>query len=208
MTSRSTSPAPSSGASSGAWRSIRSAAPKAICRYLQENPAEAQMLFADLLIGVTQFFRDPEAFAALQQQGLPHILHRRRGRRARSLCGSGCRAAPPGEEAYSMAMLIQEFMETAGIVVPVTIFASDLDRRAIDKARHGTYPPSIAADVSPERLARFFVEMDGKYRVAEQIRKMVVFAVHDVIKDPPFSRLDLISCRNLLIYLARPRRSG
>ncbi|HEX9116057.1 MAG TPA: CheR family methyltransferase, partial [Anaerolineae bacterium] len=174
-------------------------------RYLQADQAEAQQLFADLLIGVTRFFRDAEAFAALQEHAIPHFLSERaRGQRGEPgheslrIWVPGCAT---GEEAYSIAMLVQEAMEASGNVRPVTIFASDLDSRAIDKARRAIYPLSVAADVGPERLARFFVETDGRYQVADHIRKMVVFATHDLINDPPFSRLDLISCRNLLIYL-------
>ncbi len=158
-------------------------------RYLQDNQAEGQMLFEDLLIGVTQFFRDPEAFAALQKLAIPQILHLAEGRQSAEPVRVWVPGCATGEEAYSIGMLIQETMDAAGAVVPVTIFASDLDGRAIDKARRAAYPPSVGADIGPERLARFFVEADGKYQVAEHIRRMVVFAAHDVIHDPPFSRL-------------------
>ena len=171
-------------------------------RYLQENPQEAQTLFGDLLISVTQFFRDSEAFAALEQHAVPRLLDLWVQRQSQGPVRVWVPGCATGEEAYSIAILIQEFMEASGVAAPVTIFASDLDSRAIERARSGTYPRSIASDVGPERLARFFVETDGKYRVAENIRNLVVFAVHDMIKDPPFSKLDLISCRNLLIYLA------
>jgi len=170
-------------------------------RYLQEDSLEAPLLFADLLIGVTQFFRDPEAFAALQAQAMPYLLGVHKDGQGLGPVRVWVPGCATGEEAFSIAMLMQEFMEASGSPVSVTIFASDMDSRAIDRARSATYPLSIAADVSPERLARFFVEVDGKYRIVERIRNMIVFAVHDLVKDPPFSRLDLISCRNLLIYL-------
>ena len=170
-------------------------------RYLQQNPAEVEALFRDLLIGVTSFFRDPEAFKALEERIIPDLLCRK-GRRANryAIWVPGCST---GEEAYSIAMLLQEQIEALKRSFKVQLFATDIDRQAIEQARAGLYPASIVADVSPEVLARFFIkESDGgSYRITKAIRDMLVFSEQDVIKDPPFSKLDLISCRNLLIYL-------
>jgi two-component system CheB/CheR fusion protein len=169
-------------------------------RYLQQNPGEVEALFRDLLIGVTNFFRDPEAFSALQEQVIPRLF-------AGKPSGTVIRAWTPGcstgEEAYSIAITLQEGMEVLKQSFKVQVFATDIDRQAIGYARAGLFPASIAADVSPERLARFFVqEPDGSaYRINKTIRDMVVFSEQDVIKHPPFTKLDLISCRNVLIYM-------
>jgi two-component system CheB/CheR fusion protein len=169
-------------------------------RYLQQNPAEVEALFRDLLIGVTSFFRDGEAFAALQEQVIPRLF-------VGKVSGASIRVWVPGcstgEEAYSLAMLLQEQMEALKQSFKLQLFATDLDRQAIERARAGVYPASIAADVSPERLTRFFSQGPdgGAYRVQKALRDILVFSEHDVIKDPPFSKLDLISCRNLLIYM-------
>ncbi|MBL0224721.1 MAG: PAS domain-containing protein [Geobacteraceae bacterium] len=170
-------------------------------RYLQENPQEVELLFKELLIGVTSFFRDPEAWENLQREILPTLLanHPKAGTlRAWSV---GCST---GEEAYSLAILFKEMLGqiTAAENFTLQIFATDLDRDAIDKARQGLYPANITADVSPERLERFFIREAGSYRVGKEIREMVTFATQNVIMDPPFTRLDLLICRNLLIYLA------
>jgi two-component system CheB/CheR fusion protein len=170
-------------------------------RYLQQTPSEVDALFHDLLIGVTNFFRDPEAFAALQEQVIPQLFVGKP-----TLGGvvriwvAGCST---GEEAYSMAILLQEHMEAIKQSYTVQVFATDIDTRAIAIARNGLYPVGIAADVSPLRLARFFTaEPEARgYRIHKSIRDMLVFSEQDLIKDPPFSKLDLISCRNLLIYL-------
>ena len=169
-------------------------------RYLQQTPAEVEALFRDLLIGVTSFFRDPEAFEALQEQVIPRLFA---GKPAGAVIRVWVPGCSTGEEAYSIAILLQERMEALKQSLKVQVFATDIDRRAIDCARAGVYPASIAADVSPERLARFFAqEPDGSaYRIQKGIRDMLIFSEQDVIKDPPFSKLDLISCRNLLIYM-------
>jgi len=169
--------------------------------YLQQTPTEADALFRDLLIGVTNFFRDPEAFAAVEKQVIPRLFVDRPAGALIRAWSPGCST---GEEAYSLAILLQEHMETLKKSFKVQVFATDIDRQAIEQARLGVYPASIAADVSPERLARFFaMEPDGSaYRIHKGIRDMLVFSEQDVIKDPPFSRLDLISCRNLLIYMS------
>jgi two-component system, chemotaxis family, CheB/CheR fusion protein len=169
-------------------------------RYLQQNAAEAELLFRDLLIGVTSFFRDPETFSALEEQVIPRLFARKPADAAIRVWVPGCST---GEEAYSIAILLQEHQEALRQSYRVQVFATDIDRQAIDQARAGSYPASIAADVSAERLARFFSQAPegGAYRIQKGIRDLLVFSEQDVVKDPPFSRLDLISCRNLLIYM-------
>jgi two-component system, chemotaxis family, CheB/CheR fusion protein len=170
-------------------------------RYLQQNAAEAEALFQDLLIGVTQFFRDPEAFAALEAQAIPQLLAAKSSGDLVRIWVPGCST---GEEAYSLAILLQEQMEVLQQRFKVQIFATDIDSQAIATARAGVYPASIAADVSPKRLDRFFTHdaANGVYRIQKNVRDMLIFSEHDLIQAPPFSRLDLISCRNLLIYMS------
>ena len=174
--------------------------PELYLAYLQHNPAEVAALFRDLLIGVTSFFRDPEAFTALRTQVVPRLFAAQRPGAAVRVWVCACST---GEEAYSLAILLHEHMEALRQSVKVQVFATDVDRTAIDRARAGVFPASIAADVTPERLARYFVQdaEGGEFRVQKFIRDLLVFSEQDVIKDPPFSKLDLISCRNLLIYL-------
>lgn len=170
-------------------------------RYLKEHPAEVQALFKELLINVTSFFRDAEAFETLKTDILPQLLAGKPEGYVLRVWVAGCAS---GEEAYSIAMLLREHMDETHQELKVQIYATDLDDDAIAMARAGTYPPNIAQDVTPERLHRFFTKdsgNDGGYRVKKDIREMVVFAVQNVIKDPPFTRLDLLSCRNLMIYL-------
>ncbi|MEP7306226.1 MAG: chemotaxis protein CheB [Acidobacteriota bacterium] len=169
-------------------------------RYMQDVPAEADALFGDLLIGVTSFFRDGDAFAALQEQVIAHLFDDKPAGATIRVWVAGCST---GEEAYSIGILLQERIQTLKQQFTMQLFATDVDRRAIDVARAGVYPANIAADVSGERLARFFVEepAGGTYSVQKTLRDMLVFSEQDVIKDPPFSKLDLISCRNLLIYM-------
>ena len=168
--------------------------------FLQQTPAEVEALFRDLLIGVTNFFRDPNAFSALETRVIPTLFDRKPTHLAIRVWVAGCST---GEEAYSIAILLQERIETLKQSFKIQIFATDIDSRAITVARNGVYPASIAADISPERLARHFDrELDGSaYRVHKSLRDMIVFSEQDVIKDPPFSKVDLISCRNLLIYM-------
>ena len=169
-------------------------------KYLQQTPAEVDALFRDLLIGVTSFFRDPEAFQALEEQVIPKLFAGKPAGGVIRVWSPGCST---GEEAYSLAILLAERQEALKQSFKVQVFATDIDSQAIATARAGLYPASIAADISPERLARFFTaEPDGSaYRIHKGIRDMLVFSEQDVIKDPPFSKLDLISCRNLLIYM-------
>ena len=169
-------------------------------KYLQHSPAEVEALFRDFLIGVTNFFRDPDAFEMLEAQVIPKLFEGKPASGAIRVWVPGCST---GEEAYSIAILLQERLEVLKSSYKLQVFATDVDSRAIATARTGLYPASIAADMVPERLARFFtLEPDGNaYRVHKGIRDLLVFSEHDVIKDPPFSRLDLVSCRNLLIYM-------
>jgi len=173
-------------------------------RYLKEHPGEVQVLFKELLINVTSFFRDPEAFVALKQDILPKMLADKPEGYVFRVWVAGCAT---GEEAYSIAMLLREHMDENHREVGVQIYATDLDDDAIAVARGGSYPPNVAQDITPERLRRFFVKDDAGYKVKKDIREMVVFAVQNVIKDPPFTKLDLLSCRNLLIYL-EPEQQG
>ena len=171
----------------------------AYVKYLQQTPVEIEALFRDLLIGVTNFFRDPEAFEALESLVIPKLFEGKPPGAVIRAWSSGCST---GEEAYSLAILLHEQSEKLKQTYKLQVFASDIDSRAIAVARAGVYPASIAANISPERLARFFTaEPDGSaYRIHKSIRDLLVFSEHDVIKDPPFSKLDLICCRNLLIY--------
>ncbi len=171
----------------------------AYVRYLQENPHETELLFKELLIGVTSFFRDPEAFDSLKEGLLPALLDGRRQSGTLRVWVPGCST---GEEAYSIAMLIREAQETLPRPpVKVQVYATDIDKEAVDAARTGLYPANITADVSPERLLRFFAKDAAGYRIKSEIRELVIFAVQNLIMDPPFTRLDILSCRNLLIYL-------
>jgi two-component system CheB/CheR fusion protein len=167
-------------------------------RLLEEKPGEVETLFEDLLIGVTGFFRNVEMFRTLADEVLPRLLAKRPRNEPLRIWVVGCST---GEEAYSLAMLAVELTEGAPHQVPVHVFATDLNAASVEKARSGVYPKSIAQDVSETRLRRFFSEVDGSYRISKAIRDRCVFARHDVLADPPFSRIDLISCRNLLIYL-------
>ena len=167
-------------------------------RYLKDNPAEVHALFRELLINVTSFFRDPLAFAELKSDILPALMLDKPESYVLRVWVAGCAT---GEEAYSIAMVLRELMDSSHREFKVQLYSTDLDDDAIVTARAGLYPPNIAQDVSPERLRRFFIKEDNGYRVKKEIREMVVFAVQSVIKDPPFTRLDLLACRNLMIYL-------
>jgi PAS domain S-box-containing protein len=174
----------------------------AYARHLEGDRAELDALYQDILINVTSFFREAESFEALKQSVFPQILDGKSPLTPIRIWSPGCST---GQEAYSLAMVLLEFLEEKAVRPAIQIFASDLsDRVSLQKAREGVYPENILAQVSPERLRRFFTKEDGKYRVNRAIRDLCVFAKHNVITDPPFSRLDLISCRNLLIYLAPP----
>jgi PAS domain S-box-containing protein len=165
--------------------------------YLRGHSAEVQALYEDMLIHVTSFFRDPIAFETLSTKVFPHIANQGADVPIR-IWVAGCST---GEEAYSSAICLLEYLENQPIKPPIQIYATDLSDRAIDTARVGFYKYSAVADVSPERLGRFFVPVDGGYRIGKSIREMCVFARQNLCSDPPFSKLDLISCRNVLIYL-------
>jgi chemotaxis methyl-accepting protein methylase len=168
--------------------------------FLQENPQELELLFKELLIGVTSFFRDPAAWDELKAEVFPALLKDRPPSQALRVWVPGCAT---GEEAYSLAIVFREALETLKPARnhKLQIFATDLDRDAIEKARAGMFPANIAADVSPERLSRAFVQVERGYQVSKAIREMVIFAPQNLVMDPPFTKLDLVICRNLLIYL-------
>jgi two-component system CheB/CheR fusion protein len=165
---------------------------------LRSDSVEVQHLFQDLLIGVTQFFRDPSEYEVLEREAVPAIFAGRGRDQKVRVWVVGCAT---GEEAYSLAILLREHMATLDVAPQVQIFATDLDARALAVARSGRYAESIVSHVSPERLERWFVREGDTYRVAKELREMCIFSPHNVLKDAPFSRVDLLSCRNLLIYL-------
>jgi two-component system CheB/CheR fusion protein len=169
-------------------------------RYLQANPQELDILFKELLIGVTSFFRDPAAWQQLAKRAIPALLASRAAGGSLRAWVAGCST---GEEAYSLAIVFSEALRRTKSAshFSIQIYATDLDKEAIDKARQGLYPENIAADVTSARLTRFFVKQDGGYRINKEIRAMVVFAPQNLIMDPPFTKLDILCCRNLLIYL-------
>jgi two-component system CheB/CheR fusion protein len=167
-------------------------------RFLKEHPPEVQLLFKELLINVTSFFRDTEAFAFLKNDILPLLLKNKQEGYVFRVWVAGCAT---GEEAYSIAMLLRELMDETHQEFRTQIYSTDLDDDAIDLARAGIYPPNITQDLTQERLRRFFTKEDAGYRVKKEIREMIVFATQNIIKDPPFTKLDLLSCRNLMIYL-------
>jgi len=170
----------------------------AYARYARERPAELQALFRELLINVTSFFRDAEAFEVLRHKVLPALMASRSEGTPLRIWVAGCAT---GEEVYSVAMVVREWMDEAPFDLNVQLYGTDLDDDAIRVARAALYPANIAQDITPERLRRFFTKDDGGYRVRKEIREMAVFAVQSIIKDPPFTRLDLLCCRNVLIYL-------
>ena len=167
-------------------------------RYLRETPAELQALFQDAFIQVTSFFRDPETFESLKQIVFPRLLVDRPADAPIRVWVPGCAT---GEEVYSLAICLLEFLAELSGAPSIKLFATDISARAIAAARSGVYDEGISADVSPVRLGRFFDKVGGNYLISKSIRDLCVFAQHDLTKDPPFSQLDLISCRNVLIYL-------
>src|SRR5262249_12412155 len=169
-------------------------------KYLQENPPEVGQLYQDILIHLTRFFREPESFDVLVHEIYPALVESRQPDAPLRVWVPACST---GEEAYSVAISLMEFL-TDREHFPVQIFATDVSEIAIEQARAAVYPPSIADDVSQERLRRFFTRSDGSYRINKNIRDLCVFARQDLTRDPPFSKLDLIVCRNVLIYLGQP----
>jgi two-component system, chemotaxis family, CheB/CheR fusion protein len=176
------------------------ATPDEYARLMREEPGESAALMKDLLISVTNFFRDPEAFRSIEQRVIPQLFA---GQRTFDQIRAWCAGCATGEEAYSLAMLLTEAAESQMDPPSIQVFATDLDERAIAVAREGFYTDAETADVSEQRLQRFFVRAPGGYRIRRELREVVLFAHHNLIKDPPFSHLDLISCRNVLIYLNR-----
>ncbi|RYX98115.1 MAG: PAS domain S-box protein [Comamonadaceae bacterium] len=168
--------------------------------YLREHPEEARPLLQDMLISVTNFFRDRDAFDALERDVLPALLEGRSPDEGLRIWVAGCAT---GEEAYSVGMLLREQTDGKALAPDFQIFATDIDENAITLGRAGLYPEAIATDVAPSRVRQFFSKEQNQYRVAKYVREKVLFALHNVLRDPPFSRLDLICCRNLLIYLDR-----
>ncbi|MEO5364871.1 MAG: PAS domain S-box protein [Magnetococcus sp. WYHC-3] len=166
-------------------------------RYLEANPREQTVLFRELLIGVTSFFRDPQAFQLLREKYIPDLVQNNLGKQLR-VWVAGCST---GEEAYSLAILFMEAIQRESAAVDVKIFATDVDQDAIFRASQGHYPESIAADVPPVLLNKYFLHKGDSYHIIRQIREMVVFAQHNIIKDPPFTNINLVTCRNMLIYL-------
>ncbi len=172
-----------------------------VARYaqlLKRDPGEADILVQDFLIRVSKFFRDPAAFKVLEEEVIPALFEGRSFERPLRVWVPGCST---GEEAYSIAMLLEEQMSGLMRDYRIQVFATDIDVVALEVARAGRYPTTIEADVSPERLRRFFTKQNGVYQVSKPLRDMLVFAEQSLIKDPPFSRMDLVSCRNVLIYL-------
>jgi len=166
--------------------------------YLRHNEDEANAMFNDLLIGVTNFFRDRESWEALAEQVIPALFAKKEHGDTVRAWAIGCAT---GEEAYSLAMLLLEFASNLEMPPKIQVFASDLDEYALTQAREGYYPAAIEADVSPKRLKRFFIQEGNHYSVRRELRDVVLFTSHSILRDPPFSHQDLISCRNLLIYL-------
>jgi len=171
--------------------------------FIRTHPIETRALLQDLLIGVTHFFRDREAFAALEAN-IPQLFAGKKGEDEVRVWVAGCAT---GEEAYSVAMLLCEHAQRLERPPNIQVFATDIDEQAIADARDGLYPSMIEADVTPERLREFFLRDHGRYRVRKEIREKVLFAAHNVLRDAPFSRCDLICCRNLLIYLTGKAQS-
>jgi two-component system CheB/CheR fusion protein len=167
---------------------------------LERQPDEVDLLFKDLLIGVTQFFRDHEAFETLGREVIPKLFD---AKGADDKVRAGVIGCATGEEAYSIAILLCEHASTLDNAPTIQIFATDIDDQGLEMARKGRYPENIAKQVSPERLERFFSKQDSAYQVKRGLREVCIFSNHSFIKDPPFSRLDLISCRNVMIYLGR-----
>jgi two-component system CheB/CheR fusion protein len=168
---------------------------------LKTEPAEVEALYQDLLINVTSFFRDPELFEALKTSVFPEVIKGKSPAQPFRIWSPGCST---GQEAFSLAMTLIEFYDNRPVRPPIQIFATDLDQNGLDKARGGLFPEGIEGEMSAERLRRFFHREDHMYRIDKSIRDMCVFARHNVTADPPFSHLDMISCRNVLIYLTTP----
>ena len=166
--------------------------------YLHKHPDELQKLFDDLLVGVTNFFREPNTFTLLKEKVFPEIVKNKLAQQPIRVWIIGCSS---GEEAYSFAISLLEFLEEKALTnIPIQIFGTDVNQRNIDKARQGVYPKTIETNVSEERLKKYFTSFNGSYRISKAIRDLCVFSKQDITADPPFSNLDLVSCRNMMIY--------
>jgi len=170
-------------------------------QYLQNSPSEVTALYEDLLIHVTSFFRDPESFVVLKSKVFPRILKDKSPTSTIRIWVAGCST---GEEAYSVTICLLEFLADKGTHLPMQVYATDISETVIEIARRGFYTPSQVANISPERLARFFIPVLGGYQINKLVRELCVFAKQNLISDPPFSRMDLITCRNVLIYFDTP----
>lgn len=166
--------------------------------YIMKNPGEISILFKELLINVTSFFRDPEAFKSFKHHLISEVLDKKVNGESVRIWVPGCST---GEEVYSIAILLQEYLDNTGKSLEFQIFGSDIDEDAVEIARNATYPSSIVSEISKERLGKFFTKHGENYKVKKNIREMAIFAPHDVLINPPFSKLDAISCRNVLIYM-------
>ena len=173
-------------------------------KFLQENETEIEHLFKDLTIKVTSFFRDPEAFENLKEEAIIPLINKKTSDSTLRIWVPGCDS---GEEAYSLAIICKESLEQLDKTVSIQIFATDIDADSIEAARNATYPLNIVSQVDDNRLDRYFTKSETAYKIKKEIREMIVFAEHNLIKDPPFSKIDLISCRNLLIYLDKTLQS-
>jgi chemotaxis methyl-accepting protein methylase len=172
-------------------------------RFLQENPQEVDLLYKELLIGVTNFFRDPGLFEFLKEKAIPRLLQSRQQGGPLRIWTPACST---GEETYSLAIVLKEILDEMNlkVVTPIQFFATDIDKEAIDKARQGTFSAGIASDVSPQRLKRYFIHEGDGYRIKKDIRDTIIFAPQNILVDPPFTKLDILCCRNLLIYVNAP----
>jgi two-component system CheB/CheR fusion protein len=177
---------------------LKIAEPGEYARLLKSEPHEVEALYQDILIGVTAFFRNPESFEALKARVFPRLFKDRGRQDPVRVWVLGCAT---GEEAYSLTIALTEYTAENAPSTPIQVYATDLNNSAIEKARTGFYPKSIESEVSPERLRRYFVQTNGGYRVGKAIRDVCVFARHNALGDPPFSRMDLVSCRNVMIYM-------
>lgn len=167
-------------------------------RYIKHSPDEAKALYKDLLISVTKFFRDLESYNELKEKVIPQMVNRAEPGKTLRVWVAGCAT---GEEAYSLAILFTDYLEKSERKCEVKVFATDIEKEAMEYASRGIYPESIAADLPEPQMRRFFTKEGGSLKVNTKIRQMVVFASHNLISDPPFNKMDMVSCRNLLIYL-------
>ena len=166
-------------------------------KLLDHNPEEVNVLVKEILIGVTNFFRDPAFFEKLKEKALYPIVQNANEEDPIRVWSAGCST---GEEAYSLAILFQEILEELHVKRDIKIFATDIDIQAIEQAGKGVFSESIIDDVSPERLSKYFIKRGDQYCVNKDIRRMIIFAPHNMLSDPPFGKLDLICCRNVMIY--------